>query len=523
MLKYLIKRVLYGIGAICVVVAIVMVMIYSMLDRSQVFAGDAVYPKTASNARVVYCNTKWEEYGYLDYVSYQEYVQQLARSGEIDEATASAAAVLGRKPEDDSAETAELTARFEEEYRSKGYQVQRLNADVNKRGKLKNGGQQAMFAVKDRPLTSRLWEYFTGLIDVDNIHYVEEDIGERGITFTLRDPLAEGKFSPAIMGNGTRHKYLLYFDSKFPFIHQNIATICLGQSYTVNTGVDVFDTMTRSQGSYVLRPVTYPTGHAENSADDLHSATYQAGSRESSQIYADRFTDDYTVTTTVRAGLSKMGYSFSIGIIATILAYLLGMPIGVAMALKKDKLLDKIGNVYIVFIIAVPSLAYIFLFKAIGGSVFHLPTTFDIDSPSKLIYILPIISLALPQIASLMKWLRRYMIDQMNSDYVKFARSNGLTEGEIFSKHILKNAAIPIVHGSPGTILYAMTGAIITERVYVVPGAGNLLTEAIAKYDNGVIVGVTLFYAVLSVVSIILGDLLMAAVDPRISFTSKGR
>ena len=145
--------------------------------------------------------------------------------------------------------------------------------------------------------------------------------------------------------------------------------------------------MTRSQGSYVLRPTTYPTGHAENSADDLHSATYQAGSRESSQIYADRFTDDYTVTTTVRAGLSKMGYSFSIGIIATILAYLLGMPIGVAMALKKDKLLDKIGNVYIVFIIAVPSLAYIFLFKAIGGSVFHLPTTFDIESPSKLIYI----------------------------------------------------------------------------------------------------------------------------------------
>ena len=59
--------------------------------------------------------------------------------------------------------------------------------------------------------------------------------------------------------------------------------------------------------------------------------------------------------------------------------------------------------------------------------------------------------------------------------------------------------------------------------MYVVPGAGNLLTEAIAKYDNGVIVGVTLFYAVLSVVSIILGDLLMAAVDPRISFTSKGR
>ena len=122
-----------------------------------------------------------------------------------------------------------------------------------------------------------------------------------------------------------------------------------------------------------------------------------------------------------------------------------------------------------------------------------------------------------------MKWTRRYMIDQMNSDYVKFARSGGLTENEIFAKHILKNAAIPIVHGIPGTILFAMVGAIITERVYVVPGAGNLLTEAINKYDNSVIVGVALFYAVLSVLSLVLGDILMATVDPRISFSTKDR
>ena len=71
--------------------------------------------------------------------------------------------------------------------------------------------------------------------------------------------------------------------------------------------------------------------------------------------------------------------------------------------------------------------------------------------------------------------------------------------------------------------MYALTGAIITERVYVVPGTGNLLTTAINQYDNGVIVGLALFYALLSVVSIILGDILMATVDPRISFTTKDR
>ena len=120
------------------------------------------------------------------------------------------------------------------------------------------------------------------------------------------------------------------------------------------------------------------------------------------------------------------------------------------------------------------------------------------------------------------------MIDQMNSDYVKFARSGGLTEGEIFTRHILKNAAIPIIQGKiiqgiPAAVLGALTGAIITERVYVVPGIGNLLTEAINKYDNGVIVGGTLFYAILTVTSLILGDVLMAMVDPRISFSTKDR
>ena len=289
-----------------------------------------------------------------------------------------------------------------------------------------------------------------------------------------------------------------------------------------NEGVDVFTTMVTTQGSYKSSVITYPTGLTESSADNLHTATYLAGSKDTSKVYSARYTDDYTNVDTVKSGMSKMGYSFVIGILASLMAYLLGVPLGILMARKKDKLIDKLGTFYIVFIIAVPSLAYIFLFKAVGGKL-GLPTTFDMDSTSKVMFVLPIVSLALPSVGNLMKWLRRYMIDQMNSDYVKFARSGGLSEGEIFTKHILKNAAIPIIHGIPGSILGALVGAIVTERVYVVPGAGNLLTKAINTYDNGVIVGVTLFYATLSVISIILGDILMSVVDPRISFSSKAR
>ena len=530
MTKYLINRILRGLLSVVAVVAIVMLLIYSLMNRDQIFAQDSNFQHMQSNEKETYKMRRWEEYGYLDYIPYSDYLLELKKNGEISDETYASAIKFGITADKDSEIAAEYVAKFTEYYESRGYQVRRMDADL-KPGtvKPKPGGAAALFAYRDIPLHIRLWNYFSGVFKVDNIHWVpeEEDIGERGLTFTLHDPLYGGeKFSPAIIGNGTQHKYLLYFDSQFPYIHQNVLTVHLGTSYSIKKGIDVFNMMTDTQGSYVKSTVTYPSGFVdENSADDLHTATYVSGSLENgTSNIKERFVDNYTNVTTHKNGLSKMGYSFVIGIISVLLAYIVAIPLGTMMALQKDKLIDKIGTVYIVFIMAVPSLAYIFLFKAVGSSI-GLPGTFDVDKvgTNKLMYVLPIVSLALPSIANLMKWLRRYMIDQMNSDYVKFARSGGLSEGEIFSKHILKNAIIPIVHGIPGSVLGAMVGAIITERVYVVPGTGNLLTTAINSFDNGVIVGVALFYALLSVVSVILGDILMTLVDPRISFVSKAR
>lgn len=525
MTKYVLKRFLHGLLSAFVVVAIVMIMIYSMLDRNLIFAQDPIFKNYGNNEKTAYMYRRWEEYGYIDLLTYQDWLLMLQQQGQIDEETRKSVASIGKKPENDKPETTEYIQKFQEYCDANGYTVVRLNAIMVSPKKYANGGAQQLFASKDLPITHRLITYVTGLFTVDNIHYVEEDIdiGERKLTFTLYDPVYGGsKFSPAIMGNGTYHKYLLYMDNQFPFLHQNLLTLNLGKSYAVNAGVDVFDTMTKKQGSYVMRETVFPTGLTEDSADDLHSAVFVYGSRETNKVNSDRFTDDYTGVSTFKAGKSKMGYSFTIGIISVIIHYIFGIAFGILMAKNKDKLFDKIGTAYIVFITAVPSLAYIFLFKAIGGKL-GFPTTFDMESKSKMIYFLPIISLSLPAIGNIMKWLRRYMIDQMNSDYVKFARSGGLTEGEIFRKHILKNAAIPIIHGIPAGILGALVGAIITERVYTVPGTGNLLTIAINQYDNGVIVGVVLFYAILSVVSTIMGDVLISIVDPRISYSGKAR
>ncbi len=548
MTKYLLKRLLHGLISVVIVVGVVMLLVYSLTDRDKIFGSDPLFSKKSSNVRETYKYEQWELYGYIDYVTYNEYLLQLAASGEITEAqrakaveiapTADKTTVNGKQvvdiiSEDDPEAVKEMIRRFADHYESKGYTVVRLNADYysSRTKKLNNGGKQVLFTYKNIPLINRMLKYFSHIFTVDNIHYVNDDvdIGDRKISFTLHDPAylnsetGKTKLSPAIIGNGTRHKYLLYCDNRFPFIHQHLLNISMGTSYSVNKGVDVYDTMTLTQGKYVKSVITYPTGLVESSADDLHSATYIPGSLQLSETISSRFTDDYTNVSTIKSSKSKIGFSFVIGIISVVLAYLLGVPLGIVMALQKDKLLDKIGTLYIIFIIAVPSLAYIFMFQAIGRGI-GLPSIMDVNNESWKMYILPIVSLALPSVANLMKWLRRYMIDQMNSDYVRFARSGGLSEREIFTKHIFKNAAIPIIHGIPGSVLGALVGAIITERVYLVPGAGNLLTNAINANDNGVIVGLTLFYALLSIISLILGDILMATVDPRISFsTTKAR
>ncbi len=494
-----------------IVAGVVMALTYACLDRNLIFAQDSVYSRQRGNARQVYMMQQWENYGYVDYVSFAEY---LAEEG-------LEPVKLGDTPQKDDALAAEYVQRFTSYYESQGYTVTRLNARTRGQ-KYQEGGEPRLFASRDVPFLPRFREWLTGIVTIDDIHAAEGDVGERGITFTWFDPAYGGeRFSPAIMGNGTRHKYLLYFDSSFPYLHQNLVTVELGRSYSVNQGVDVYDTMTGSQGKRRQEMVVYPTGLETLSADDLHSATYVQGSlAEGDALVKSHFTDDYTNVTTRKEGLSKLGYSFVIGILAVVLAYGIGIPLGMWMARHKGRLADRLGTGYVIAIIAVPTLAYIFLFRSVGERL-GLPTSFDVESPRATMYVLPVISLGLPAAANLMKWLRRYTIDQMDANYVRFARSNGLSEGKIFRSHVLKNAAIPIFHGLPASVLGALVGAIVTERVYTVPGAGGLLTDAIGAYDNGVIVGLTLFYAVISVLAVILGDLTVSAVDPRIRLSER--
>ena len=524
MKKYMFKRILFSIFSLLVVVACVMLLVYSLTERSVIFQQDDTWQKKNNNDRTVYENIQYQKYGYLEYIDYSNFLTSKYKElygekySENEDYIKDKKAIQNAKIYDKNASVKEFIAKYEGKA---GYELVYLKPMTYGSGKQKPGGSGYLYYIHEKSVLERLGSYVLHFFTVETTHDVDDPtLTDRYVRFE-KDPYS-GLF--AIVGSGTQHKYQLYFDGRFPFIHQNWLHLNLGTSYTKYRGQEITSVISQPTGDLAIVRTQYPaqlgTDKYEETAIDFHSLTYNAsGVADADQ---DLFTDNYTVYTYRRDGLSMLENSFVIGLIATLISYLLGLPLGVLMARRKDKLADKVGNAYIIFIMAVPSLAYIFLFATIGTTLFHLPYKFAMAEVKLLAYILPTISLALPSIGSLMKWMRRYMIDQMNSDYVRFARSQGLSEKEIFSKHISKNAMIYLVHGIPGNILGCLTGAIITERVYGVPGVGNLLTAAINSHDNGIIVACTVFYTALSIISLILGDLLLAKYDPRITLSDEG-
>ena len=531
MAGYILKRIARSFLSIIVVVFIIMLLVFQLMNRDAIFQSMNLN-KYTGNARTNFKYTQWAKFGYLDKVTYSDYVVELVKDKISNQAWESYnldnSKSYGEYYEEyyslyytdyfnelyDSKmnEGTQTVIDFKEKYSSRGYTI----IDLKSTGKT---NPAVLFASKDINIFVRLWRFFAGVIVIDTPNYAQVtdtykakygDI-ERKIYFST-----DYNGLPCIMGSGTKHRYLLYFDNVYPFVHQNFITLNLGYQYA--SGNDFFEYFTENQDPSKEVYQTLPDGTKGYSSYNYHERTFSQNPLESDvEVYG----DTYTNVSTYKEQLSRLGYSFVIGIISTILVYLIGIPLGLLLALKKDKIADKIGNFYIIFIMAVPSLAYIYIFSFLGHEWLKLPNSWPTGT-KPLIYVLPIISLALPSIATMMKWVRRYTIDQMTADYVKFARSQGFSEGEIYRKHILKNALIPIVQGIPASVLGALTGAIITEGVYKVPGMGKLLVDAINKSDNGVIVGISFFYALLSIVSLILGDVLMSKVDPRISFASGG-
>ena len=217
----------------------------------------------------------------------------------------------------------------------------------------------------------------------------------------------------------------------------------------------------------------------------------------------------------------KFTISMKLGCTALVISLFVGIFIGIIQTLNKDRILDHVGTAYTIFVNAVPSLVSYSLVLAFGSKVLGLPSLYSTRNPSET-SILPIVCLSLASIASYALWTRRYMVDELNKDYIKLARVKGTSSAGIMVKHVFKNAFVPLAQYVPASFLYTIGGSLLVERIFSVPGMGPLLTDAIVRYDVNVVQTLVILYAVLGTLGVFLGDILMMLLDPRIKLTGKG-
>ncbi len=492
MKKYVFGRILKSLISIVAVVSIVLVMVYSLIPVSQIFQNDTAYKKLQANQKTVYKYNKLEELGYLQYYSTGEMCSELSDDH--------ASCIIPGSDEN---------KRVLQAFEDQGYTVELLDKNDILRGQ--------SIAYKYYNNFELIINFFSDLVKVDNPFAVKDEL----------NPDLERKYyvgtTPtnglAIMCSGCEYKYQLYTDTHFPFIHQNIVRLEFGISYPTLQGLQTSDVIGLGQGSIESFEQTFPTGSTQMSPIMQTTCKYKQKLDHLDEV---KFNDHYANCEIKYDSPSMIMTSYIFGVASLIISYLVALPAGVAMSRNKGKLVDKIGIVYINLLIAVPSLAFIFFLKYIGMG-FGLPDRFpQLGFGDYRSYVLPIIILALLNTPSLMMWIRRYMIDQSNADYVKFAKAKGLSRKEIFNNHILKNAIIPIVNGIPSSIVLCISGALITESVFSIPGMGKMLPDAIKASNNNMVITLTFIFTALSVFSVLIGDLLMTVVDPRIQLTAKG-
>lgn len=220
---------------------------------------------------------------------------------------------------------------------------------------------------------------------------------------------------------------------------------------------------------------------------------------------------DVPVTEIIAA---RIPYSVSFGLVATAASLLFGLAMGVHMARHKGRFWDKLWNGYVVFILAVPLAVYPLFIQLYASDLLKLPILFDKHTPMS--WILPAVSMSLGGIAGNAMWMRRYMVDELNKDYIKLARAKGMSSSAIMVKHVMRNAYVPMAQYLPVAILATIAGSIYIESLYSIPGMGGLLIDVITRQDNPMVQALVLIFSSVGIVGLFLGDILMALVDPRI-------
>lgn len=230
---------------------------------------------------------------------------------------------------------------------------------------------------------------------------------------------------------------------------------------------------------------------------------------------------------------SKFPVSLQFGIASLILTYLVCIPLGVKKAIHAGSTFDQVSGVVLYILFAIPPLVLgIFLIVWFaGGSYFDwFPIggikSDDYDSLTTIgkiwdrayHFVLPLTCYVLGGFTELTMLVRNSMLDVIQSDYIRTARSKGLVNRIVYYKHALRNAMIPVATGLGGFLRVFLAGSLIIETIFNLDGIGLLSYQSVLSRDYNVIMGITFISALLLLVGNLLSDIILVLVDPRIDF-----
>lgn len=212
--------------------------------------------------------------------------------------------------------------------------------------------------------------------------------------------------------------------------------------------------------------------------------------------------------------------SLELGLWALCIAIVVGLILGIVASLNHNKGWD-IGAMFTAVVgISIPSFVLAPLLSYfVGVKLGWLPAGMWTGASSR---ILPAISLSFGTIAILARLMRTSMLDVLSLDYIKTAKAKGLSQRAIVVRHTLRNAILPVVTVLGPVFVNLITGTLIVEQIFVVPGLGKHFVQSIYSNDYTMITGLTIFYSFLLVVVLFLTDILYGLVDPRIRLTKGG-
>lgn len=211
---------------------------------------------------------------------------------------------------------------------------------------------------------------------------------------------------------------------------------------------------------------------------------------------------------------SRLPYTIQLTFTALILSYILGIPIGVIAAIKRGTVVDNVTVGVATFFYSMPTYWLGLILMLIFGlhlRWFPISGSFSLES-----MVLPLLTLTLPYVAMSARIVRTEMLEVLTEDYVRTAWAKGLPSRMVILKHALRNALIPLTVMFFLDLPWIIGGAVIVESVFAWPGMGSLLYKSILKQDYPVVQAIVLIITILTVVCNILGDVVVAFLDPRI-------